>query len=100
MDVLIINITSKQVSDFTKRVKIIETPRIKKVIFASSTSVVKATMEFNVPTLGQNESPLLTIKTCFETIKNIKKNIKKTLTLKNNKTPAQLLYYSLPIRLV
>jgi hypothetical protein len=99
MDVLVINITSKQVSDFTKRVKVIETPRIKKVIFASSTSVVKATMEFNVPTLGQNESPLLTIKTCFETIKNIK-NIKKTLTLKNNKTPAQLLYYSLPIRLV
>jgi hypothetical protein len=96
MDVLVINITSKQVSDFTKRVKVIETPRIKKVIFASSTSVVKATMEFNVPTLGQNESPLLTIKTCFETIKNIKK----TLTLKNNKTPAQLLYYSLPIRLV
>jgi hypothetical protein len=74
MDVLVINITSKQVSDFTKRVKVIETPRIKKVIFASSTSVVKATMEFNVPTLGQNESPLLTIENLFRDHKEHKEH--------------------------
>jgi nucleoside-diphosphate-sugar epimerase len=64
-EVLIINITSKQLSDFIELVNVIERSKIKKVIFISSTSVLRTIKKFNEQVTEQNEPPLLAIENLF-----------------------------------